>query len=235
MSFKSKAFAAAATLTLVGGVGAMAATAANAATPSAGPQAVDWFSKQFGTHHSPNFVLDVYRQGAKVGQPIILFRSSNSDPAEDFTVAEEGTVDEFEAADLVSPALALQYGELPAVEITYSPYGVDSGLCVGTSTTAGQGAKVVLDPCGVSSKTVWVYDYYNTAGFDNSYIPLINGSDTNFSHPYVLTYPTNGYPTDLPRPQLETDTLTGQPFSPGNFSGVDDTQLWGQDHGVLQG
>jgi hypothetical protein len=55
------------------------------------------FSRQFGTHHSPNFVMDVFRQGAKVGQPIILFRNSNSDPAEDFTVSFQGSVSDFYA------------------------------------------------------------------------------------------------------------------------------------------
>ena len=44
-------------------------------------------------------------------------------------------------------------------------------------------------------------------------MPLINGSDTNFSHPFVLTYPKNGYPTDKPRPQLIIQNLTG--FSHG--------------------
>ena len=67
-------------------------------------------------------------------------------------------------------------------------------------------------------------------------MPLINGSDTNFSHPFVLTYPTNGFPTDKPRPQLITQNLTG--FS-GNFLGpvlgtVNDNQLWGADFGVLR-
>ena len=38
---------------------------------------------------------------------------------------------------------------------------------------------------------------------------MINGSDTNFSHPFVLTYPSNGYPTDIPRPQLMSSNLTG--------------------------
>ena len=88
MSIKSKVFAAAAALTLVGGVGASAALtagAASAATPSCGNSCPDVFSHQFGTHHSPNFVVDVLRQGEKVGQPIILFRTSNYDPAEDFT------------------------------------------------------------------------------------------------------------------------------------------------------
>ena len=94
MSVKSKILAAAATLTLVGGFGAAGALSANAATPSCGHTCIDIFSREFGTHHHPNFVLDVLRQGAKVGQPIILYRTSNSDPAEDFTVSFQGTVNE---------------------------------------------------------------------------------------------------------------------------------------------
>ena len=65
-------------------------------------------------------------------------------------------------------------------------------------------------------------------------MPLINGSDTNFSHPFVLTYAATAYPTDMPRPQLYVTNLTG--FSNGtldNPSGVDDNQLWGFDQGVL--
>jgi hypothetical protein len=55
------------------------------------------------------------------------------------------------------------------------------------------------------------------------YVPLINGSDTNFSHPYVLHYPGNSYPTDSPRPQLNTYTL--QQYSNGGSD----------DHGGLTG
>ena len=72
-------------------------------------------------------------------------------------------------------------------------------------------------------------------GFEHSYVPLINGSDTNFSQPFVLSYPNNGYPTDKPRPQLVVLNLTG--FSNG-ISGpqvgtIDSNQLWGARFGVL--
>ena len=93
MSIKSKVLAAAATLTLVGGVGvagALTAGTASAATPSCGNSCIDIFSHQFGTHREPNFVVDVLRQGEKVGQPIILFRTANFDPAEDWTVGVPG-------------------------------------------------------------------------------------------------------------------------------------------------
>ena len=253
MSIKSKVFAATATLALISGGAAMGATSASAATPSCGGSCINWFSRDFGTHHSPNFVLDVLRQGEKVGQPIILFRVSNSDPAEDFTISQQGTVADFNAAGLVGNAVALRYGGLgcavwnsttqtcttkypnfDAYEIQYSPFGVDSGLCVGVGSTAVAGTKVALEPCGVTAKTVWIQDWSNAAGARDNYVPLINGSDTNFSQPFVLTYPANSYPTDKPRAQLYTTNLTG--FSNGTFTnptGVDSNQLWGYTTGVL--
>ena len=226
MSIKSKVIAAAAAITLVGGVGAAGALTANAATPSCGPTCIDIFSREFSTHFHPAFVLDVLRQGARAGQPVILFRESNSDPAEDFTVAFQGTVAAFYTAKLVTAQLDLHYSSFWAFEFEYAPYGADSGLCVGVGSTAVNGTPVVLEPCGASSKTVWVVDSYDTIhGF---YVPLINGSDTNFSHPYVLNYPGNSYPTDLPRPQLTTWTLLK--YSNGT---VFDNQMWSADFGVL--
>jgi hypothetical protein len=257
MSIKSKVLAAAATLTLVGGVGmagALSAGTASAATPSCGGSCIDIFSHQFGTHRTPNYVVDVLRQGEKVGQPIVLFRTANFDPAEDWTVSFQGTTADFFAAGLVGAAVALHYGCIatvnfpdcygldiavndPAFEIEYAPYGVDSGLCMGLASTAFQEEKVSLQPCGVSAKTVWIADIFDSPStLFNGYIPLINGSDNNFSQPYVLSYPESGYPTNMPRPQLEVDNITG--FSNGFPGGpelgtVQDNQLWGADFGVL--
>ena len=258
MSIKSKALATAATLTLVGGVGmvgALSAGTASAATPSCGDDCVNIFSHQLGTHHEPNYVVDVLRQGEKVNQPVILFRTADFDPAEDWTVSFQGTTADFYAAGLVSAAVALHYGCVvndpfpdcygqttfnvndPAFEIEYAPFGVDSGLCMGVAATAIQEEGVTLQPCGVSGKTVWIADIFDSpATLFNGYVPLINGSDTNFSNPYVLTYPSSGFPTNMPRPELEVDNITGfsQGFPPGPELGtVQDNQLWGADFGVL--
>jgi hypothetical protein len=200
MSIKSKVFATAATMTMVGGIGAVGLLPANAATPSCGASCVTAFGQEYGAP----FVLDVLRQGEKVGQPIILFRTSNSDPAEDFTISDQGTVDDFYTSGLVSEALDFNYGNEEAYEVEYSPYGVDSGLCVGVGSTAGNGTPVALEPCGASSKTVWVVDDNDSAVAPYAWI---NGSDTNFTHPFVLHYPGTAYPTDMPRPQLNTYTL----------------------------
>jgi len=246
MSIKSKVLAATAALTLTVGAGAGALTAgtASAATPSCGPSCIDIFSKDFGTHHNPQFVLDVLRQGEKVGQPVILFRQSNSDPAEDFTIANEGQVSDFFQAGLVSAGLNLHYGcgysiatglcsatlnpvtgkpwpDDYAFEVEYAPYGVDSGLCVGVGSPAAANVKVALEPCGVSSATVLIADTVDSCPSNPLYsaeVPAIIGNDANFSHPFVLNYPAAGYPTDTPRPQLFVANLNG--FSQTGGSGI---------------
>ncbi|HEX2742998.1 MAG TPA: hypothetical protein VHN16_01165 [Streptosporangiaceae bacterium] len=232
MSIKSKVFAAAATMTLIGGVGAVGASAAHAATPSAGPSAIDIFSRDFGTHAHPNFTLDTLRQGEKVGQPQILFRTANFDPALDYTISYQGLVSDFFTAGLVSAAVDLHYADDAAFEVQYDPYGVDSGLCSGVAATATAGEDVTLQPCGVSAKTLWIVDSADT--IRGGYVPLINGSDTNFSQPYVLTYPGAAYPTDKPRPELYVTNLTGEEGANGQpiFGTVNSNQLFGADFGV---
>ena len=156
-----------------------------------------------------------------------LFRTSNSDAAEDFTVAFQGTVQDFFNAGLVSSALNLHYSHDAAFEFEYSPNGANSNLCVGVGSTATNRTPVSLQPCGSSARTVWVVDSQDSIkGF---YVPLINGSDTNFSHPFVLHYPGNAHPTDIPRPQLNTFNL--QKFSNGV---VFDNEMWGANFGVLK-
>lgn len=254
MSIRSKILAGAASLAILGAVSTAGALTASGATPSCGGNCADVFSRAFGTHRTPLYVLDVLRGGVKVGEPIILFRTSNTDRAEDFAPSVQGTTADFYAAGLVSSAVALHYGcvqgsnfpncfansvDDPAVELEYSPDGRDTGLCVGLASTATAGEKVTLEACGVSARTVWIIDANDSpATLRNGYVPLINGSDTNFSHPFVLTYPASGFPTDKPRPQLFVTNLTG--FAQGNvplgqqIGSVDDTQLWGADFGVLR-
>src|ERR1700735_3067963 len=196
MSIKTKVLAAAATLTMVGGAGlagTLTAGTASAATPSCGHSCIDIFSHQFGTHRSPNYVVDVLRQGEKVGQPIILFRTANFDPAEDWTVAFQGTVADFFAAGLVSAAVNLHYGggaggfpNDPAVESAYAPFGVDSGLCLGVAATAFNDEGVTLQPCGVSAKSVWIVDTFDSpTTINNGDGPLINRSAHTFSQPFL--------------------------------------------------
>ena len=221
----------------------------SSSTPQAYPAGGSVFSRDLGTHSSPNFALDVLDQGVKVGQPIILFHTANSDSAQHWIVSSQGTTAHFYAAGLVGAAVAQHYGCIPGVnfpncygqtavavnnlafEIEYAPGGVDSGLCMGVASTAVQGEGVTLQPCGVSARTVWIEDVFGSPStLSNGYIPLINGSDTDFSQPFVLTYPASGYPTDIPRPQLLVERITGssQGFPPGpELRTLTSNQLWG--------
>jgi hypothetical protein len=213
MSIKSKLFAGTAALSLTaGGLGAIGAAAANAATPSCGSDCTTFYTEGWGS----GSVLDVYKQAEKAGQKIILWSAGNSDRAEDFTISDEGTVKQFYKAGLASAALELHYKKDKAIEVEYTPDGVDTGLCVGVGSTAGNGTGVKLEDCGVSSKTLWVED--DVLGSDSSYTALINGSDTNFSHPYVLTNSGGALIT----------------YGIGQDDGVYyDNQLWAQENGVL--
>lgn len=197
-------------------------SAASAATAPCGFSCVSLYTRDWGHH----YILDVLNAKARIGQPVILFNGSNHDGAEDFTYSFQGRVDDFYSLGLVSPQVELHYRFDPAFEIEYSPYGVNSNLCVGVGTVARNGTPVSLQPCGATSMTVWIADVRHHHGF---YTPLINGSDVNFSHPYVLTYPSTGpAPWDRPRPQLITWNETT--FSHGN---VYDNQLWSALFGVL--
>jgi hypothetical protein len=257
MSIKSKVLATAASLTMVGGVLAVStlatATAAKAETPSCGAFnffCVDLFSKQFGTHKDPGFIQDVWRQGNRVGQPIILFRVSSSDPAEDFTIDDLlctttgptcNTLHLYTVADLqalsgntlFTAITANQYANSFVVENEYAPFGVNSGLCAGIVATPFNGEGVTLQPCGITAKTLWIINSSNPIfTFIHGYTSLINGANANFSHPYVLTYPQEGYPTDLPRPQLQVHQV--ETFSSG-FPFIVTQQLWGADFGTVVG
>jgi len=223
MPVKRAIVAAAATLALVGGAAVAATLPANAETPSCGPGCFDLYGGVPAVLGHPGFLIASYKLGQATGTPIVLFRVSNSDPAEDFTV-QLSTVNDFFQAGLVSAAVDVHYGGDTAFEIQYAPFGAPTGQCVGVAATATAGEHVTLQPCGVSGKTIWIVD--SPASIADSFVPLINGSDTNFSDPFVLTYPPGAFPTDLPSPQLLVTNL--------NSAGqIPDSQLWSALSGTL--
>jgi len=268
MSVKSKLFAAAAALTMVGGVGvagALTAGTASAETPSCGPTCIDLFNFGPGsTYHNPSYLLDSFKQGQATGTPLILFATNNTDPAQDWQAQSPEPVSDYLQAGLVGDSVALHYGCLAgldfqqcsgtggigvddyAFEIEYSPFGAPTGECAGVAATATAGEHVTLQPCGVSGKTLWIWDTpcVNSSGnvcqsnwyafWVDHQFPLINGSDTNFSQPFVLTYPNGASPLNTPRAVLETENLTTFAAPTGYPNGdVNDNQLWGARFGTV--
>lgn len=237
MSVRSRIVTTALALALAGGLSAAVTPAVHAATLECGLECVDIFNSSYGPPASPALVLEARGGGEDgyVGQPITLARASNTNPGEDFTVTASDSVSDFIQAGLIAPGLAPRYGclagvtatscpagtaDLRAFEIEYSPYGAPTGYCVGVGSTPFWGTPVTLQACGVSSKTLWIYDPVTTTS--GCYGTMISGAtDMSFSDPYALT---NG---SSPGSLFTFNVL------PGSGHTVIGNQLWGLDTGAL--
>jgi hypothetical protein len=222
MSVKSKMLAAAAVLTLAGGLSAAGTVAASAATPQCGNNCL---TPESAAH--PGFVEAVLFGIPLRGVPTIVSPAAGWNPAEDFTLPTGTPVNAayYYARGMVSAAVASHYGGTgyAAVQIEYAPYGHPAGLCSGIAVTAYQDQTLSLQPCSTPDTTVWILD------FKDSPIPgdysIINASTTDFTHPFVMTILGN------PAHQLYTPIilqhLTGNPGS------VPASELWTTASGTL--
>jgi hypothetical protein len=234
MSVKSKVLAAAAAPITAIGVGTVATLPASAATPACGPDCIAVFSSEFGTPGAPEFVEAVLDGVAAVGQPMVLRRAGSSDPSEDL-MPRGGLVSDFHVAGMVSAAVNGHYGDLRAAQLEYMPSGVASGLCVGLARTAYENEPLGLQPCSVPETTVWIVDTADSpATAAEGYFPLVNGSTRDVTHPFVMTYPADAFPTDEPTPQIHVRHLRFCDDAGPDQGAVPDRQLWGTVLGVLE-
>ena len=178
-----------------------------AIAPQCGPTCITLYSPFYSE------VLGVEGE-QNTGEPVDLEQASATSGDQDWILAAHGTVGSFYSAGLVSAAIDQHYGSDEAYEYEYTPWGVITGMCLGASGTAQNGTPVTLQPCGVSGKTVWVSD---AAAQYGEQAPLINGTDTAFTQPYVLTASGTG-----------TDPTTS---SLAETSGsIRDGQFWVAEH-----
>src|SRR5262245_37244926 len=220
MSIKSKVLAAAAALTVAGGLGAATTLPASASTTQCGSACVQIFSKVYG----PGFVESVFQGIPAAGQPTILHRASASDPAGDFInpLGHLATVSGFYAEGMVSAAVNAHYGSEFAVQVEYAPDGQGTGLCAAVATTAYQNEGLSLAPCSTPGTTVFIIDFAD-APAAKPYFPIVNGSTTDFTRPFTMTI--HGDPADKPFPQITLQHLHGNPAH------VPDNQLWSTGNG----
>ena len=217
MSIKRKMLAAAATLTVAGGLSTVGTLSATAATPQCGPHCIQIFSAKFGTKAHPNFVESVFQGVGVVGQPTVVAPASSSDPAGDLIVPRAGTVSDFFAAGLVSAAVNQHYGSEMAVQIEYAPLGKPTGLCSALAATAYQNEGLTLQPCSTPGTTVWIVDRNDS--LNTTTFPIVNGSTTDFTHPFAMII--HGNPGHKRFPQIKVQRLRGNPDH------VRISQLWG--------
>jgi hypothetical protein len=217
MSIKRAVLAAAATLTVAGGLSTVGTLPADAATPQCGPHCIQVLSAKFVTSTSLGFVETVFQGVAAVGQPTIVAPPSSSDPAGDLIVPRAGTVSDFFAAGLVSAAVNQHYGSETAVQIEYAPFGVPAGLCSALATAAYQNEGLTLQPCSTPGTTVWIVDRNDS--LSTKTFPIVNGSTTDFTHPFAIII--HGNPAHKGFPQIKVQRLRGNPDN------VRISQLWG--------
>ena len=220
MSITSKVLAAAATLAVAGGLSTVGTLPAGAATPLCGPHCIQIFSAKFGTNANPGFVETVFQGVAAAGQPTIVARPSSSDPAGDLIATFPGTglVSDFFAAGMVSAAVNQHYGSEHAVQIEYAPLGERTGLCSGLATTAFQNEGLTLQPCSTPGTTVWIVDTADSPATAPARFPIVNGSTTDFTHPFAMII--HGNPAHERFPQIKVQRLR-------NPAHVRVSQLWG--------
>jgi len=182
VSTRNKILGGIAALTLACGAGvgvSVAAPPVHAATAACGPSCVALASQQWGMADVSAVLLGT----GQVGQSVILSPAGRY-PSEDFRLLYEGTVAMFYQDGLVDAAVGLTWPSDPVYEYEYVPNGTETDLCLGTAVTAANGTPVTLQRCGTTSKVIWIPLSIDRIG---GYVPLINGSDTVSSTPYVLT------------------------------------------------
>jgi hypothetical protein len=165
------------------------------ATPACGNGCFNLYSLAFGSGkiQSANVPGD-NGTGGQAGQTVNLRSATDSSPNEDFSGGFVGTVTQLCTEGQLSPYICNFYGSsspsrgrFPVYEGNWSPYGNESDLCIGVKRPAANNENVTLQPCGESGATFWVADL---AHAHIGYTPFLNGADTNFTHPLVLTVVT---------------------------------------------
>jgi len=140
---------------------------------------------KYATSTSLGFVETVFLGIPARGVPTEVRPSSSSNPAEDLIIPLAGTVSQLAAQGMLSAAEAAHYASDRAVQIEYAPYGQPTGLCTAVAVTAYQDEALSLQPCSAPGTTVWILDFSDSPS--PSYFAIINGSDTDFVHPFSMT------------------------------------------------
>ena len=230
MSIKSKVLAATGILTLASGLSGIGTVAASAATPQCGSGCVEVYSAKYATATSLGWVETVFLGIPVQGVPTEVRPASGSNPAEDLIVptGKPVPVSTFYAEGMVSAAVNAHYGMEDAVQIEYAPYGKPTGLCTAVAVTAYQHEALSLQPCSAPGTTVWIIDGHDspaTAQQVPSHFPIVNGSDTDFVHPFAMTILGN------PAHHLYTPIILQHLI--GNPTSVPANQLWGSAFGPV--
>ena len=202
-------FAGMAAVALAGGAVTAAVPSASAATTQCGSGCFAFASGEYGETYVSAIQSRMPEQGS-----VVTLAGSGAYSGEDFVSLDEGTTTEFFQDGIVPITLAKNWPSYQLYEYEFAPYGHPTNLCIGTATAAVNGTELSLQPCGVNDQTLWLPETHDAV---NGFEPIIAGSDTRATAPYVIT-------AGSPGGALTTD----EQASPERSS-----QLWEEIVGVL--
>jgi hypothetical protein len=172
-------FAGMAAVALAGGAVTAAAPTASAATTQCGSGCFTFASGEYGETYVSAIQSRMPEQGS-----VVTLAGSGAYSGEDFVSLDEGTTTEFWKDGIVSITLAKNWPGYQLYEYEFAPYGQPTNLCIGTAAAAVNGAELSLQPCGVNDQTLWLPETHDAM---NGFEPIIAGSDTRATAPYVMT------------------------------------------------
>jgi len=207
---KCRVFAGLAALVLAGGILVAAGPPAGAATQLCGSTCVTLITANYGSSEA----MDVQSLQVAAGTAVDL-GASGAYLGEDFHLDYVATTTQLYQDGLVPIEVAKNWPSYPVYQYIFTPDGYQGyALCLGLAVNAASGTPVTLQSCGVDDHTLWIPD---KARESNGWEPMIAGSDTRATKPYVLQ-------AHNPDGQLTIQELT---------TGVTPSQYWQNLTGVL--
>lgn len=157
--------------------------------PGCGDACISLFNELTGTGVTVNALLwkDTGR-GGHVGTAVVMQPAGPNRPNANFTKTALGRVAQFCGINfLPSSYLCQNLGTSWVFEIDWSPFGNESGLCVGVAAVARSDQDVTLQNCGQGVRTLWIGDAAPGSG-----------RDCRFRDNYCVWISANSRPANVP-------------------------------------
>jgi len=164
---------------LAGGTITAAVPVAGAATTQCGSACFTFAAREYGETYVSAIQARLVGQGS-----VVTLAGSGNYKSEDFRSIDVGTTTRLWEDGIVPITLAKNWPSQQMYEYEFTPFGQGSNLCIGTATAAVSGTELSLQPCGVNDQTLWLPE---TKEAVNGFEPIIAGTDTRSTAPYVMT------------------------------------------------
>ena len=197
---------------------------ASAATPECGQSCGSIYSSELSEQGDYGPIETVLDGKAQLGQSVILKPITAGDSSQDIIPQVTSAKGAYQKG-LVGADVAAQYGDLPAVQQVFAPFGIKTSFCVGLDEAPHQNQGLSLQSCNEES-SVWILDFPNGSG---AFFPIVNAATQDFERPYAMDLRRNQIVSGRNTPQIVVRRYKYLGFE----KRLPATQLWGFVQGPL--